>query len=218
MVEGFSRKRGVANGSNHKQKNYNGSRDKYGKENSRFPAFCCVVCAHKLKPSIKMSSGLHTTFRCLPLSIRRYVGLEVICPKKTANSTMVCRTRATLWCVWQREPAYNGACCCRLSLLSRFMSITCFDDLVNVAKEQSDPQRLLFVFTMVEEPEEMNARNRQAYEQGAGGNLIPMACVDKALDELASGFPQLCEEAHAVVPDWTLVFAAAIGGSQGHAP
>ena len=98
------------------------------------------------------------------------------------------------------------------------MSITCFDDLVNVAKEQSDPQRLLFVFTMVEEPEEMNARNRQAYEQGAGGNLIPMACVDKALDELAGGFPQLCEEAHAVVPDWTLVFAAAIGGSDGKTP
>lgn len=98
------------------------------------------------------------------------------------------------------------------------MSITCFDDLVNVAKEQPDPQRLLFVFTTVEEPEEMNARNRQAYEQGVGGNLIPMACVDKTVDELAGGFAQLSKEAYAVVPDWTLVFAAAIGGSQGHAP
>lgn len=98
------------------------------------------------------------------------------------------------------------------------MTISCFDDLIRAAHAQPDPQRLLFVFTGVEQPEGNTPAQQKAYESGAGGHLIPLACVDKTPQELTGGFTQLCDEATQFVPDWSIVFAGAMGGVLPEAP
>jgi len=94
------------------------------------------------------------------------------------------------------------------------VNISCFDDLLAAARQQSAPQRLLFVFTAVELPEDCTPAQRKAFEAGAGGALTPLACVDKSADELDS-FEALCAESRLYIPAWTLVFAAALSGKTG---
>lgn len=98
------------------------------------------------------------------------------------------------------------------------MSISNFNDLLNAAKYQSDPQRLLFVFVSIEQPEQANDKENQVYQSGRGGHLIPLACVDKTPDELEHGFEQLSAEADNFILGWDMVFVGALGGSQPEAP
>lgn len=98
------------------------------------------------------------------------------------------------------------------------MSISNFNDLLQAAKSQSDPQRLLFVFVSIEQPQDANNKTKQSFESGKGGHLIPMACVDKTPDELEHGFEQLSAEADNFIPGWDMVFVGALGGSQPEAP
>ena len=88
------------------------------------------------------------------------------------------------------------------------MSISNFDDLLQAARAQPEPQRLLFVFAGVELPDDASAAQRQDFEAGQGGALVPLMCVDKGLDELVS-FDVLIEESRQFGHNWGLVFAAA---------
>ena len=97
------------------------------------------------------------------------------------------------------------------------MEISCFDDLLQAARVQPEPQRLLFVFVGVELPDEATPAQRERFAQGEGGALVPQMCVDKAPDELAS-FDALVQEAAQFGKDWTLVFAAAMSGTLNRAP
>ncbi|MCB1979096.1 MAG: ribonucleotide reductase subunit alpha [Burkholderiaceae bacterium] len=97
------------------------------------------------------------------------------------------------------------------------MEISRFDDLLQAAHAQPLPQRLLFVFAGVELPDDATPEQRERFAQGEGGALVPQMCVDKAPDDLVS-FDALVEEAAQFGKDWTLVFAAALSGSVGHAP
>ena len=97
------------------------------------------------------------------------------------------------------------------------MEISCFDDLLQAARAQAEPQRLLFVFAGVELPDDATPAQRERFAQGEGGALVPQMCVDKAPDELAS-FDALVEEAAQFGKDWTLVFAAAMSGTLNRAP
>ncbi|MGV8805030.1 MAG: ribonucleotide reductase subunit alpha [Polaromonas sp.] len=97
------------------------------------------------------------------------------------------------------------------------MSISNFDDLLQAARAQPEPQRLLFVFAGVELPDDASAAQRQDFEAGQGGALVPLMCVDKAADELDS-FDALVEESRQFGHDWGLVFAAALSGSPLGAP
>ena len=92
------------------------------------------------------------------------------------------------------------------------MEITCFDDLLSAARAQIEPQRLLFVFTEAELPDAPTPEQRAGFARGEGGALVPRLCVDKAPDELGS-FEALAHEATQLHPAWTLVFAAALGGT-----
>ncbi|CDS53277.1 FIG00933811: hypothetical protein [Polaromonas sp. CG9_12] len=74
------------------------------------------------------------------------------------------------------------------------MDISTFDDLLQAARAQPDPQRLLFVFAGVELPDDATPAQRERFEAGQGGALVPLMCVDKRPDELAS-FAALVEEA-----------------------
>src|SRR5437763_15902630 len=52
--------------------------------------------------------------------------------------------------------------------------ISSFDDLLRVARQQAEPQRLLFVFVGAELPEDSTSEQRQRFAAGAGGALVPL--------------------------------------------
>ncbi len=98
------------------------------------------------------------------------------------------------------------------------MEITSFDDLLRAAHAQPEPQRLLFVFAAAELPDDATPEQRAEFEAGHGGALVPRMCVDKAPHELDS-FDALVREAGQFdTGDWNMVFAAALPGTQHHAP
>lgn len=97
------------------------------------------------------------------------------------------------------------------------MDILSFDDLLQAARAQSQPQRLLFVFTGVELPEDSTPVQRARFETGQGGALVPLMCVDKRPEELSS-FAALVQESSQFGHTWGLVFAAALGGRADRAP
>jgi len=98
------------------------------------------------------------------------------------------------------------------------MDISTFDDLLQAARAQPEPQRLLFVFAGVELPDDATPAQRERFEAGQGGALHPLMCVDKRPDELAS-FAALVEEASQFGQNhWGIVFAAALSGSVNRAP
>ena len=97
------------------------------------------------------------------------------------------------------------------------MNIAHFDDLLQAAREQPDPQRLLLVFAGAELPTDATAAQRTSFERGEGGELAPLMCVDKAPEEL-SDFANLEKEAVRAGPPWVVMFAAALSGRDGVAP
>lgn len=98
------------------------------------------------------------------------------------------------------------------------MTISSFDDLLQAARTQPEPQRLLFVFASVELPDDATPAQRERFKAGQGGALHPLKCMDKRPDELAS-FNQLVEEASQFGPNpWGIMFAAALSGSMNRVP
>ena len=96
------------------------------------------------------------------------------------------------------------------------LRISSFDDLLRAARQQPEPQRLLFVFMGAELPEDSTPEQRQRFAAGAGGALVPLMCVDKAPDELST-FAALAEESRMSGPEWTMVFVAGLAGQGGRA-
>lgn len=97
------------------------------------------------------------------------------------------------------------------------MNISTFDDLLQAAGQQPQPQRLLFVFARAELPEGSTEEQRADFLRGHGGALVPVMAVDKLPREVKS-FAALEEEAHSFGGDWSMVFAAAMSGNIGEAP
>ena len=97
------------------------------------------------------------------------------------------------------------------------MLLSDFDQLLSAAHQQPDPQRLLFVFVRAELPEAATEEQRERHAGRVGGTLTPVLCVDKLPGEIA-GFAALASESAATGQPWDLVFVAAMGGRDGHAP
>jgi hypothetical protein len=97
------------------------------------------------------------------------------------------------------------------------MSLTTFEDLLNAARQQPQPQRLLFVFAGAELPDDASPAQREAFAAGRGGALAPLMCADKTPDELAS-FDALVQESAQFGKPWAIVFVAGMSGSHGVAP
>jgi hypothetical protein len=94
------------------------------------------------------------------------------------------------------------------------MTIEHFDDLLAMARAQPTHQRLLMVFAKAELPDDATEAQRLDFEQGRGGALVPVFCVDKGTDELAQ-FAQLKAEAAAMGPTWQVVWVAALSAAPG---
>ena len=97
------------------------------------------------------------------------------------------------------------------------MTISNFDDLLQAARSQPRPQRLLFVFAGVELPDDSTPEQRERFRVGQGGALVPLMCVDKRPEELGS-FSELVQESRQFGQQWGIVFAAAMSGVSNLAP
>lgn len=97
------------------------------------------------------------------------------------------------------------------------MDISNFDDLVRAAREQPEPQRLLFVFAGAELPDDSTPEQRARFQAGQGGALKPLMSVDKTPEELGT-FAALVEESRQFEHDWAIVFVASLPGSTGRPP
>ena len=97
------------------------------------------------------------------------------------------------------------------------MNISSFDDLLRAAREQSEPQRLLFVFANAVLPDDSTPEQRARFEAGQGGALTPLMSVDKTPKSWAR-FAALVEESRQFGPDWAIVFVASLPGRDGRAP
>lgn len=97
------------------------------------------------------------------------------------------------------------------------MSISSFDDLLRAAREQPEPQRLLFVFANAVLPDDSTPEQRARFEAGEGGALAPLMAVDKTPEEIGT-FAALVEESRQFGTDWAVVFVASLPGRAGRPP
>ena len=97
------------------------------------------------------------------------------------------------------------------------MSLASFQDLLDAAHRQPEPQRLLFVFAKVELPENASAQQRERFENREGGTLTPSLCVDKAPADIES-FAALVDESATTGQAWDMVFVGSLAGRAGIAP
>lgn len=85
-----------------------------------------------------------------------------------------------------------------------------FHKLVQAAKAQPEPQRLLFLLAKSE-------RSNKAKKSRARGTITPIACVDKLPQELST-IKKFASEADRITADWNMILIAGMNGSDGHAP
>ncbi|MFN3709737.1 MAG: ribonucleotide reductase subunit alpha [Alishewanella aestuarii] len=97
------------------------------------------------------------------------------------------------------------------------MNIQSYQDLLQAAAMQQEPQRLLFIFAKAELPNGYTDSQKHNFEQGQGGALAPVLCVDK-LPEEVSAFQQLVTESAHTGIDWDIAFVSALGGRGGFPP
>lgn len=92
-----------------------------------------------------------------------------------------------------------------------------FDALLEAARQQEEPQRLLFVFAERQLGDGATAAQRERFERGEGGHLQPRLCVDKTPDEVAS-FAALGTESERIGMQWDVVFVSTLSGRGGVMP
>jgi hypothetical protein len=91
------------------------------------------------------------------------------------------------------------------------MDISSYEDLLNAANAQTGPQRMLFVFTRSELPDDHTNQQQKQFEAQKGGALMPVMCVDKLASARIS-FASLVEESCRTGKDWDIVFVACMSG------
>ena len=97
------------------------------------------------------------------------------------------------------------------------INIANFDDLLQAARQQAQPQRLLMVFTSAELPDDCTPQQRQDFEAGHGGALVPAMYADKSPDEIQS-FAALKLESGQFQSQWHVVFVASLSGANNTPP
>jgi hypothetical protein len=95
--------------------------------------------------------------------------------------------------------------------------ISSFKDLLSAAREQQEPQRLLFMFAKAEFPAGKSLAQKPTNENQHGGELRAVMCVDKLPEEL-SDFEHLVAESKHTGKDWDVVFVTSMSGQGGLVP
>lgn len=85
-----------------------------------------------------------------------------------------------------------------------------FQDLLDMANAQDEPQRLLLVLAKTQSAG-TNGQSQQT------GTISPVICTDKLPSEI-DRFATLVSEADAVTEDWDMVLVASLDGADGRAP
>jgi len=85
-----------------------------------------------------------------------------------------------------------------------------FQSLITAAKQQSQPQRLLFLFAKAETEDKKQSKQQR-------GTISPLMCVDKLPEELTT-FAAFSDEADDISPDWDFMLAVGLSGQNGEAP
>ncbi|MEH6550283.1 MAG: ribonucleotide reductase subunit alpha [Pseudomonadales bacterium] len=75
----------------------------------------------------------------------------------------------------------------------------------------------MFVFLEASLPKDHEGDEAERYQSGQGGQLQPVMCVDRALEELGS-FAELVAESKAMNQDWQIVLLACLSGRNGVPP
>ncbi|MDP2761402.1 MAG: ribonucleotide reductase subunit alpha [Sideroxyarcus sp.] len=96
------------------------------------------------------------------------------------------------------------------------MNISSYEDLLNAANAQAEPQRMLFVFAHAELPGESTENQQEEFKARKGGALMPVMCVDKLASNRVS-FASLVEESGHTGKDWDIVFVACMTGKSADA-
>ena len=88
---------------------------------------------------------------------------------------------------------------------------------MSAAKQQPEPQRLLFVFLSSSLPKDFRDEEEASFNSGEGGELQPVMCTDKVLGDLST-FADLVAESKKTEQDWQIVLVASLSGRNGIAP
>lgn len=96
-------------------------------------------------------------------------------------------------------------------------TLSSYSELLDAAKAQSEPQRMLFVFAAAGLPEGSTEDQKNRHSAGEGGTLSPVMCVDKLPAELGS-FASLVEESQKTGLSWDIAFVSSLSGKAGVAP
>lgn len=97
------------------------------------------------------------------------------------------------------------------------VELTSYAEFLAAAKAQTEPQRLLWVLAKAELPNGYTENQLAMFEQGQGGTLTPVLCVDKLPDEVAD-FAALVNESMQTGVDWDIAFVGSLAGRGGIAP
>lgn len=89
-----------------------------------------------------------------------------------------------------------------------------YKTLLMAGRKQPEAQRFLFVFLEATLPDNPNDEDKQRFESGQGGELTPLMCVDKDLEELTD-FTALVTESEQINQDWSIVLVACLSGQNG---
>ncbi len=66
-------------------------------------------------------------------------------------------------------------------------------------------------------PEDASEEEKKNFEEGEGGTLLPVMCVDKDVDDLTT-FADLVTESEEMGKDWQVVLIAGLSGKNGVPP
>ncbi len=97
------------------------------------------------------------------------------------------------------------------------IEITNYETLVEAARQDPDPQRLLFLFLesyLMEDHSDEEAKN---FNAGKGGGLKPVFHVNFTPDELST-FEALATESQGMETDWHVVLVGCLSGEDGNPP
>lgn len=86
-----------------------------------------------------------------------------------------------------------------------------FEDLLNQARNHSDPQLILFVFAKATSQSEAKGLDHHR------GTIEPLMCVDKLTSELST-FESLVKEADGHKSDWNFIFVSTLTGKNNKIP